>query len=115
MAFYLHGVHVPHRKHTAECDAVRMDAPKSVTIPMSMHIGKPAIPCVKVGDEVKVGTLIAEQDGFISSPVYSSISGKVSKISDVLLSNGSYSKAIIIEGDGLMAEDESLTPPVIDS
>ena len=52
MAFSLHGVHVPHRKNTADTSAKRLPSPTSVTIPMSMHIGKPAIPCVKVGDSV---------------------------------------------------------------
>ena len=65
-----------------------MTAPEYVYIPTSMHIGAPAEPIVKVGDSVKVGTLIAEQKGFISSPVHSSVSGTVSEISDMLLSNG---------------------------
>lgn len=90
-----------------------MTPPKMVTFPMSMHIGAPAIPTVKVGDEVKVGSLIAEQNGFISSPIYSSVSGKVTKISEILLSSGTTSPAIIIESDGLMTPDESLTPPSI--
>ncbi len=115
MAFYLHGVHLPHRKNTAGKEALCLPSPASVTIPMSMHIGKPAVPAVKVGDTVKIGTLIGEQDGFVSSPVYSSISGKVSKISDILLSNGTKCPAITIESDGLMQEDENLTPPQIDS
>lgn len=115
MAFFLKGVHVPHRKNTANTTAVKIETPSMVTIPMSMHIGKPAVPTVKVGDEVKVGSLIAEQDGFISSPIYSSVSGKVKKISDVLLSNGSKTLAVTIESDGLMTVDESLTPPIINS
>ena len=115
MAFYLRGVHLPHRKHTAGTKPVRMDNPKTITIPVSMHIGKPAIPTVKVGDEVKVGTLIAKQDGFISSPVYASISGTVTKISDILLSNGSYCPAITIESDGLMTPDEKIAPPSVSS
>ena len=115
MAFFLKGVHVPHRKNTANTTAVKINTPSMVTIPMSMHIGKPAVPTVKVGDEVKVGSLIAEQDGFISSPIYSSVSGKVKKISDVLLSNGSKTLAVTIESDGLMTVDESLTPPIINS
>ena len=113
MIFHLSGVHVPHRKNTAGTQAERMDTPKCVTIPMAMHIGKPAIPSVKVGDAVCVGTLIAEQDGFISSPIYSSISGKVTKISDILLSNGSKAPAITIESDGNMTPDESIAPPEI--
>ena len=115
MAFSLNGIHVPHRKNTANSVAVRMDTPNTVTIPMAMHIGRPAIPTVKVGDEVKVGTLIGAQDGFISSPVYSSVSGKVKKISDILLSSGAKAPAVTIESDGLMSADESLTPPSIAS
>ncbi len=115
MAFYLRGVHLPHRKHTAGKEAVLIDAPKSVTIPMAMHIGRPATPVVKVGDTVKVGTLIGEQNGAVSSPIYASISGKVSKIADMLLSNGAKCPAVIIESDGLMEADETLSVPVIDS
>lgn len=115
MALHLRGIHVPHRKNTANTEAVRISAPKSVTIPMAMHIGKPAIPCVKVGDTVAVGTLIAEQDGFISSPVYSSLSGKITKISDILLSNGTKSSAITIESDGLMTPDTAVVPQAVTS
>ena len=111
----LRGIHLPHRKHTANTQAVKFTSPASVTIPMSMHIGKPATPTVKVGDEVKVGTLIGEQNGFISSPVYSSISGKVTKISEILLSNGAKGEAVTIESDGLMTPDESIAPPTINS
>ena len=76
MAFYLPGIHVPHRKKTSKQPAVKMEAPKTVVIPMSMHIGKPAIPTVKVGDLVKVGTKIGEADGKISSNIYSGVSGR---------------------------------------
>ena len=60
MAFSLHGVHVPHRKKTATKAVAHMPAPATVTIPMLMHIGKPATPIVKVGDTVFVGTKIGE-------------------------------------------------------
>ena len=52
MAFSLHGVHVPHRKHTQNKPVLKMDPPQTVAIPMSMHIGAPATPIVKVGDLV---------------------------------------------------------------
>lgn len=115
MLFSLRGVHVPHRKNTADMAAVRMPAPASVTIPMSMHIGKPAKPIVKVGDLVSVGTLIAEQDGFISSPIYSSVSGKVTKIGEVLTAGGAKCTAVTIESDGEMRYDESIAPPTVNS
>lgn len=44
--------------------------PILLTVPMAMHIGRPAIPAVKAGDLVKVGTKIGEADGKISSNVY---------------------------------------------
>lgn len=77
MAFYLRGIHTPHRKNTMKQPTVRMNSPAFVTIPMTMHIGKPAIPTVKVGDLVQIGTKIGEADGRISSNIYSGVSGKV--------------------------------------
>lgn len=115
MAFSLKGVHVPHRKNTANSSAVRPEPPKTVTIPMSMHIGAPAKPVVKVGDLVKVGTLIAQAGGAVSAPIHASVSGKVVKIVDYLTSAGTTVPAIMIESDGEMTPDETLTPPVVDS
>ncbi len=113
MGFSLRGVHLPHRKNTANMAAVPLAAPKMVVLPMVMHIGKPAKPVVKVGDHVDVGTLVAEQDGFISSPIYASISGTVTKIADTLLSNGTMVPAITIEGDGAMTPDPTIAPPQV--
>ena len=115
MAFSLHGVHVPHRKNTAKQAAVRMPAPATVTIPMSMHIGAPAKPVVKVGDLVQVGTLIAEAGGFVSAPIHASVSGKVTKITEYLTSGGTTVPAVVIESDGKMTPDESLAAPTVDS
>lgn len=113
MAFYLSGIHVPHRKNTIKRPTVRMDVPKTVTIPMSMHIGRPALPTVKVGDAVKVGTRIGEADGKISSSVFSSVSGKVTKLTEYLLASGSTTTAVVIESDGEMTVDENLRPPAV--
>ncbi len=94
---------------------VRVDAPSSVILPTVMHIGAPAVPIVKVWDTVKIGTKIAEAGNGISSPVYATVSGKVTAIKDFLLSTGKEVPAIYIESDGEMALDENLTPPVVDS
>ena len=115
MSFFLNGVHVPHRKHTMDQSAVYMPAPKSVTIPMSMHIGAPARPTVKVGDLVYVGTPIAEAVGAVSSPIYASVSGKVTKISDFLLAGGNTTSAVTIESDGEMQVDPAISAPVVNS
>ena len=51
----LSGVHIPHRKNTADMPPVRMPPPAMVTIPLSMSIGRPANCVVKPGDHVDVG------------------------------------------------------------
>lgn len=115
MAFYLSGTHVPHRKNTLKKPTVRIDAPHTVTIPMVMHIGRPAVPTVNVGDLVKVGTKIGEADGNISANIYSSVSGKVVKLAEHLLYNGSTTTAVVIESDGAMTLDEALVPPIVNN
>jgi len=115
MAFKLHGVHVPHRKHTYGMSAEKMPIPERVTIPTVMHIGAPATVVVKAGDNVKIGTLIAEASGYVSSPIYSSVSGVVKSIDEFLLSNGKTAPAVCIESDGESAVDESIKPPVVSS
>lgn len=115
MASYLRGIHTPHKKDTKNTAVVRMDAPQILTIPMSMHIGKPAVPTVKAGDLVKVGTKIGEADGYISSDIYSGVSGKVTKLTEFRLSNGSYTTAVVIESDGEMSVDESVTAPSVNT
>lgn len=115
MGSKLRGIHTPHRKDTKNSPVIRMDIPSTVTIPMSMHIGKPATPTVKVGDLVKVGTKIGEANGYVSSPIYSSVSGKVSKIGEYLMLSGGTVPSVIIESDGEMAVDESVTPPSVNN
>ena len=114
MAFHLKGVRLSHKKTTDPAAAVRMPVPKSVLIPTAMHIGSPAKLEVSVGDMVKVGTLLASASSRISSAVYSSVSGKVTKIVDYLQMNGSTVPAVLIESDGLMTAEEC-SAPVINS
>jgi len=92
-----------------------MNPPTTVTLPMATHIGAPSIPLVKVGDTVKVGTKVAEAGGRISTPIYASVSGKVVKIAEYLLYGGSVAPAVVIESDGEMTPDDTLTPPTIHS
>ena len=109
----LHGVKVPHKKNTSLCVPEQLPDPGTVTIPMSMHIGKPASVTVKRGDPVKVGTLIGEANGFISAPVHSSVSGTVQKIDELVMSGGMKVPAVVIDSDGLFEADESIAKPVV--
>ena len=115
MAFKLHGIKLPDRKSTEGMASVKMPVPETVTIPTLMHIGKPVTPVVKVGTEVKVGTLIAENAEELSAPVYSSVSGKVTKITDITVSDGNVVQAVVIASDGEMTIDENIQKPEINS
>ncbi len=115
MMFSLHGVHVPHRKGTADKGTVRMVPPPRVAIPMSMHIGRPAEVQVQVGDTVFVGSMIGAASGPVSSPVFSSVSGKVVAVQDFLMSSGVTTKAVVIESDGEMTADPLIAPPAVTS
>ena len=111
----LHGVKAPHWKNTADLAPVRIPVPPEVIVPMSMHIGAPAKPVVKAGDEVKVGQMIAEAGGFVSAPIHSGVSGKVKKIDEILLSTGQRGTAVIIETDGLQEVYEEVKPVTVNS
>ena len=100
MMIKMHGVKVPNLKQTAGCAPERIPTPSKVTIPMSMHIGIPAVPVVKPGDTVKVGQLIGEAGGFVSAPVYASISGTVASVDNFMKFAGNYVKSITIASDG---------------
>lgn len=74
---------------------------KRLYYPLAQHIGAPAKMIVEKDDHVLVGQMIAEKGGFVSSPIYSSVSGKVigcEKIRNVV---GDMVDAIVIENDDL--------------
>ena len=105
----------PHRKTTASMPPVRIAPPEAVTILMTQHIGADATPTVKVGDSVFVGTLVGEANGYVSANIHSSVSGTVKKLDYFLLPSGETTQSVIIESDGNMTPDPSLTPHTVTS
>ncbi|MDD6297100.1 MAG: RnfABCDGE type electron transport complex subunit C [Firmicutes bacterium] len=106
-------LHVPHNKHTAGCEPVRIALPREVVLPMNMHSGHDAVPVVAVGDHVKVGQMIAREEGRFSSPVHASVSGTVTEIGTMDTAKGGKTATIRIESDGKMEVDDSVRPPVL--
>ena len=104
-------LHVPHNKHTAACEPVRIETPGEVVLPMNMHSGHDAVPIVQVGDHVKVGQLIAREEGRFSSPVHATVSGTVVEIAPMETANGKGTLAIRIESDGKMEVSEQVKVP----
>lgn len=98
--FRIGGIHPEENKITAENATNIAPLPKQTIFPLSQHIGAPAKPVVKKGDHVKVGTLIAEAGGFVSAPIYSSVSGTVFKVDTAVDASGYRKPAIIINVEG---------------
>ena len=111
----LHGVRVKHLKNTANVFPQRIALPKTVYIPMTMHIGAPARIIVKAGDTVNVGTLIGESGTGLSSPVHSSVSGNVKKIDEMITIAGNHVPIVVIESDGAQTVDPSISPYTVNS
>lgn len=98
--FRIGGIHPEENKITAEMATKVAALPKQAIFPLSQHIGAPTKPVVKKGDKVKVGTLIAEAGGFVSAPIYSSVSGTVFKVDTAIDATGYRVPAIIINVEG---------------
>ena len=98
--FRIGGVHPQEHKLTADIPTKEAALPKVAVFPLGQHIGAPARPVVKRGDKVKVGTLIAEANGFVSAPIYSSVSGTVAKIDTSIDATGYRQPVIIINVEG---------------
>lgn len=71
------GIHPEYNKLTSEEKIVAAPHPNKVILPLQQHIGAPCEALVAAGDIVKAGQKIAEAKGFVSAPIHSSISGKV--------------------------------------
>ncbi len=98
--FRIGGVHPPENKLTAGKAIQTLELPKQVSIMLSQHIGAPAQCVVNKGDHVKVGTLLAQANGFVSANIHSPVSGTVAKIENVTDSNGYTKAAVIIDVEG---------------
>ena len=98
--FKIGGVHPAENKLSAASPIREATLPKQAVFSMFQHIGAPAKPVVKKGDEVKVGTLLAEAGGFVSAPIHSSVSGKVSKVDVALDASGTRRMAVYVDVEG---------------
>lgn len=98
--FRIGGVHPEENKLTADNPVVAASLPNTAVFLLSQHIGAPAKPVVSRGEKVKVGTLLAEAGGFVSAPIYSSVSGTVAKIDTVPDATGYRRPAIYVNVEG---------------
>ena len=104
------GIHPPDFKESTEGNSIRMymDPQMDLVFPMVQHIGAPCVPTVKKGEYVLRGQKIGEAQGFVSSPIHSSVSGKVKDVKPMLHTNGSKVLSVIIENDHQYKEIEGM-------
>lgn len=103
--FRIGGVHPAENKLSAACPIKKAALPKQAVFSLYQHIGAPAKPVVAKGDVVKVGTMLADADGFVSAPVFSSVSGKVAKIDAIVDASGYRRPAIFVDVEGDVWEE----------
>jgi electron transport complex protein RnfC len=97
------GIHPPENKHqSVRGPIVDAGIPPELTLPLSQHIGAPAVPVVTVGEHVLKGQVIAEARTFVSVPVHAPTSGTILAIEDRLIAHpsGHLAPCIVIATDG---------------
>lgn len=99
------GVHPYEGKELSAAEPIaKLDPGPELVFLMSQHIGAPAKPVVAVGDRVLRGQMVGEAGGFVSAPVYSSVSGTVKSIEKRKTATGASVDAVVIENDGKFEE-----------
>lgn len=104
------GIHPYDGKDMSKDKPMKAVLPKGdLVYPLSQHIGAPAVAIVKKGDRVLAGQKIAEASGYVSAPVYATVSGTVKTIEPRRVVTGDSVMSIIVENDEKYEETEYST------
>lgn len=90
------GVRPDENKSTAGSPIRRMPFASRMILPLAQHIGKPAVPLVRTGEEVVRGQPIARADGFLSVPLHAPADGVVESIELKPSARGPWVESIVI-------------------
>ena len=102
---FVGGIHPYDGKELSKDKPIKDVLPKGdLVYPLSQHIGAQAVAIVKKGDRVLTGQKIAEAGGFVSAPIYATVSGTVKAIKPRRVVTGDNVMSIVIENDGLYEE-----------
>ncbi len=104
---FVGGIHPYDGKDLSKDKPIKAVLPKGdLVYPLSQHIGAPATPVVAKGDYVLTGQKIAEASGFVSAPIYATVSGTVKAIEPRRVVTGDNVMSIVVENDGEYKEVE---------
>lgn len=102
---FMGGIHPYDGKDLSKDKPIKAILPKGELVyPVSQHIGAPAVPVVAKGDHVLTGQKIAEAGGFVSVPIYATVSGTVKAIEPRRTVTGDIVQSIVVENDGQYEE-----------
>ena len=102
---FVGGVHPYDGKDLSKDKPIKAVLPKGdLVFPLSQHIGAPAVPVVEKGERVLAGQKLAEAAGFVSAPVYCTVSGTVKAIEPRRVVTGDNVMSIVVENDCLYEE-----------
>ncbi|POZ50158.1 electron transport complex subunit RsxC [Methylovulum psychrotolerans] len=108
------GVHAEEHKAITATQAIvtGFPLPKTLYIPLQQHVGKPAEPLIRVGEQVLKGQLLAYSQGLISAPVHAPSSGVILDVNDYPAPHPSALpiRMIVLETDG---KDQWLELPAV--
>jgi len=95
------GIHPPDNKHWSSHKPIEdCPLPAEFVVPLSQHIGAPAVPCVEVGQSVARGEEVGAAKGFVSVSVHAPTSGTVVAVENRPHPGGTALPAVVIEPDG---------------
>ena len=102
---FMGGIHPYDGKDLSKDKPIKNVLPKGdLVYPLSQHIGAPAVAIVKKGDHVLRGQKIAEAGGYVSAPIYATVSGTIKGIEPHRVVVGDNVMSIILENDGAYDE-----------
>ena len=105
------GIHPPDNKQWSAHKPIEVCSfPAEFVVPMSQHIGAPAVPAVTVGQQVARGEVIGSAKGFVSVPVHAPTSGEVVAVENRPHPSGVAQTAVVIRPDGEDRWAESIAP-----
>ena len=111
----LSGVQLPFRKSTETMPIEPLPLPRKVRIPMLMHKGEPCVPCVHAGDPVTVGQCIGTAESDNAAPIHASVSGTVTEVTEITLTNGTTVPCVEIRSDREQILCPDCCPPMLET
>lgn len=107
------GTQVSHHKETANLPTEQLPVPEKIILPMRQHVGAACEACVQKGDRVLVGTMVGRAPSAMSMHIYSSVSGTVTSVEQILYNAGENDTVVVISPDGAQTPDPDIQPPEV--